>query len=166
MLTVPCSVAGGRPRTTYHNGDVRTLTDATAAGVAALGLQALNALTDDPYSVTLAEAPRFREILDRDDLAAGKTAGNYGGGLVSEGGVVSPPYSPADRGVHHRGRLAGRPVKAWRTTGRRLPTIERIREGEADRAREVCYVVATFRTRINAALSSSRVTARNDGEAS
>jgi len=71
----------------YHKGDFRTLTDRTAAGAAALGLRALNARTDDPYSVTRAEAARFRDTLERRGLAAGQTAGNYGGGLVSEDGA-------------------------------------------------------------------------------
>lgn len=71
----------------YHKGDFRTLTDRTAAGAAALGLRTLNARTDDPYSVTRAEAARFRATLERRGLAAGQTAGNYGGGLVSEDGA-------------------------------------------------------------------------------
>lgn len=71
----------------YHKGDFRTLTDRTAADAAALGLRALNARTDDPYSVTRAEAARFRDSLERHGLAAGQTAGNYGGGLVSEDGA-------------------------------------------------------------------------------
>ena len=71
----------------YHKGDFRTLTDRTAADAAALGLRALNARTDDPYSVTRAEAARFRDSLERHGLAAEQTAGNYGGGLVSEDGA-------------------------------------------------------------------------------
>lgn len=94
----------------YHKGDFRTLTDRTAADAAAMGLRALNARTDDPFSVTRAEAERFKDLLQRHGLAAGQTVGNYGGGLVSADGAERERTVRFVREMCRVARLLGAPT--------------------------------------------------------